>query len=405
LCRELRGLKPTKANNKSRLTKTSLAADNMSEKKSKNLFKLKKDKDKDGKKGKMMTATNNDNFILCSRFLSDSPANMGMAVNGKPDIVHAFDGAGARSMKKSLSYSELSGDSQNFPNFKYHLNRRDKFNHQSALNLANDPEKRIEKTQPIIADPPGKHKVIIYFGDSIPNKGNSKQQKDAQGEGPKTISHAQRLFEEMRLERNNSILQKERQLQNLSNEKYVKNFTDEISDKTADDDTTDNFMLQLKSVLEQKQRGVKEESTGPPSFEDEMDKLPKLRKPPPIPAPVPPEVVAVVQPDDNEPSTSQQALPSYIESIVNGVINIKIEDNYQVASKLVAQLFDNSQATTATMASSHTSMSNKSDTNNFYCNSDDEGDVGSFDWGFVQDWRTRYCRMSKFTIITFIAFF
>jgi ankyrin repeat and BTB/POZ domain-containing protein 2 len=455
LCRELRGFKPNKPNNsnhknnKNQLTKpynnysaavASVTNNNNnnimngSEKKSKNPFKLKRDKDT--KKANKIPA-NNDNFILCPRFLSDSSSNMGIVVNSKPEIIHAFgnnnSGGGGvnhqqqqqqRNMKKSLSYNELNqnSDSLSFPNFKYHLNRRDgKFNHQSALNLAHVKDGQDEKSPPSSkaeSDPPGKHKVIIYFGDSIPNKVNKpsptkindgvKYEDSGGDDQPKEqldFYHAQRLFEEMRLQRKNSMLQKERQLLNLSNEKYVKNFTDEINDKaTIEEGNSENFMLQLKSVLEQKQRVVKENNADDDPIEEKLiTKSPKLRKPPPVPQPA---TVTNVKVYDDTATTydgnGDQELPPYIESIINGVINIKIEDNYQAATKLVEQLFDNSQATTATVASStDTSNSNKScNNNNFYYNSDDD-DEDNFDWSFVQDWRTRYCIINRFFVFFF----
>lgn len=61
-------------------------------------------------------------------------------------------------------------------------------------------------------------------------------------------------------------------------------------------------------------------------------------------------------------------LPPFIDSVVDGVINIKIEGNFQKANELVRKL----------------SMKG---------NRDDQKpkDYDSFDWGFVQEWRNNRC--------------
>lgn len=83
--------------------------------------------------------------------------------------------------------------------------------------------------------------------------------------------------------------------------------------------------------------------------------------------------------NSSEAALKNDELPPYIESVENGVINIKIEGNYQKASALVEKVSKPTQAL----------VGKPKDV------SDDEGsedgDVTSepCDWSFVQEWRAR----------------
>lgn len=80
------------------------------------------------------------------------------------------------------------------------------------------------------------------------------------------------------------------------------------------------------------------------------------------------------------PMNNSDELPPYIESVQNGVINIKIEGNYQCASALVDKISKPTQAVVGKPKD--------------ICDDDeasDDGDATSeaCDWSFVQEWRAR----------------
>ncbi|XP_012159934.1 ankyrin repeat and BTB/POZ domain-containing protein 2 isoform X1 [Ceratitis capitata] len=75
------------------------------------------------------------------------------------------------------------------------------------------------------------------------------------------------------------------------------------------------------------------------------------------------------------PPIGDEDLPSYIESIQNGVINIKIEGNYQRASALVETVAKPTRATVQLLGDAEESVSQQS--------------CDSCDWSFVQEWRAR----------------
>lgn len=69
-----------------------------------------------------------------------------------------------------------------------------------------------------------------------------------------------------------------------------------------------------------------------------------------------------------EYAVESQELPSFVESVANGVINIKIEGSFQSAIGIVD------------------SVVNGHDENEI---STQQHSENSFDWSFVQDWRSR----------------
>lgn len=92
------------------------------------------------------------------------------------------------------------------------------------------------------------------------------------------------------------------------------------------------------------------------------------------------------------PPIGDEDLPSYIESIQNGVINIKIEGNYQRASALVETVAKPTRATVQLLGDAEESVSQQS--------------CDSCDWSFVQEWRARYgLNCIKFLKCSFIILF
>ncbi|XP_059218755.1 ankyrin repeat and BTB/POZ domain-containing protein 2 isoform X4 [Stomoxys calcitrans] len=93
----------------------------------------------------------------------------------------------------------------------------------------------------------------------------------------------------------------------------------------------------------------------------------------------------VAQTPQNEITSMDDELPPYIESVQNGVINIKIEGNYLQATALVDRVSKPSQAVVG-------KPKDKDDNtgDGLRANSDiDEEAVGVGDWSFVQGWRAR----------------
>ncbi|KAL9704169.1 hypothetical protein quinque_007687 [Culex quinquefasciatus] len=141
------------------------------------------------------------------------------------------------------------------------------------------------------------------------------------------------------------------------------------------------FMQQLKSVLQEKNKsGTTADPMGPGCSATVV--ITQKKAPPPQPPEAKPEsskqnhTQVVEDPsimDKTVAATEEPAdrmLPSYVESVVNGVINIKIEESFKVATDIVQAVFQN-------------------DTNEdgYGCADEDVGDP--FDWSFVQNWRAR----------------
>lgn len=126
--------------------------------------------------------------------------------------------------------------------------------------------------------------------------------------------------------------------------------------------------------------------------EQVMDKTlkPPTPPPPPPPLPLPPpqcnnqqlqnEVIDMLAPKNDE-------LPPYIESIQNGVINIRIEGNYQCATALVDKVSKPTQA----LVGKPKDISDNDDVDADEDKDSDNGEAISenCDWSFVQQWRAR----------------
>lgn len=90
---------------------------------------------------------------------------------------------------------------------------------------------------------------------------------------------------------------------------------------------------------------------------------------------------------DSETLKNDDELPPYIESVENGVINIKIEGNYQTASELVEKVSKPTQA----LVGRPKDLSDDEEVEEEGEEASDDGEVTSepCDWSFVQEWRAR----------------
>lgn len=201
------------------------------------------------------------------------------------------------------------------------------------------------------------HKVIIYFGDSISNKRSVPVQHHRASADDVTSSKL-------------SVLDA------VSNVRVTVNPKKSSQPNTAIKEVPpmpkSDFIRQLKTVLDEKNRN----STATVAVAVSKIVVPTPPQPPPpiLPkdeklksAPSKPlrcdKGVGTPQMDD------KNSLPEFVDSIIDGVINIKIEDNFERASDLVRAI----------------SAVDKTVEEEFYVSNNE-----SFDWSFVQDWRSRY---------------
>lgn len=223
-------------------------------------------------------------------------------------------------MRKSQSHSEI-----NFFKGDFSENRKMKiFN----------PNQRLMKSTTNLLDsnsdlPKAQHKVVIYFGDSLSKNRIVNKEGTSIKNKERDIHHANLLLEE----------------------------TAEMHENRNKNGST-NLMEQLKKKI------------GNPE-------LKPIRK---APAPVlPKENLKVDNSNKNfvnkvvvdkvvVDKKVETVLPNFIESVVNGVINIKIEENFEEASRIVKEVADE-----------------PIELPNF----DDSYTGEAFDWSFVQEWRSR----------------
>lgn len=221
-------------------------------------------------------------------------------------------------MRKSQSHSEI-----NFFKGDFSENRKMKiFN----------PNQRLMKSTTNLLDsnsdlPKAQHKVVIYFGDSLSKNRIVNKEGTSIKNKERDIHHANLLLEE----------------------------TAEMHENRNKNGST-NLMEQLKKKI------------GNPE-------LKPIRK---APAPVLPKENLKVENSnknfvnkvvvDKVDKKVETVLPNFIESVVNGVINIKIEENFEEASRIVKEVADE-----------------PIELPNF----DDSYTGEAFDWSFVQEWRSR----------------
>lgn len=283
------------------------------------------------------------------------------------------------------------------------------------------------------------HKTVIYFGDSISSKKQHiqlQQQMKAQqiaanwplhggggggggdsggsgsnggardiglNDAPSDLKHAQRLCDEMVFKRQQQP--DNRHLNGKANEVHSKCATDEmvtiVNDVKVIGGSSSsgsggssvsvngsgheniNMVKHLKSVIEEKCQSKRSDKPGSMNAEsinikssDGSDQHP----------------IGIICIDGNTATDNVNAtkveigkrkLPSFVESVVNGVINIKIDDSYDAATKLVRSL----ECADTDDTDSFDAMD---DGNDLFLDVGGEVNNMYLDWSFVQDWRSRY---------------
>lgn len=246
------------------------------------------------------------------------------------------------------------------------------------------------------------HKTVIYFGDSIASrKHNASHDQQRAKQSPPPISrnlsnksedfqHARRLCEEMVLKRQYSIRHPKSKISPFANKKDEKCALTKEPPVSKSKSNLSTFksdqslvMKELKSVVEVKLK----------------NQIPHPPKPPPPPfiseKPVVPQKkivltsnrsvnsieCAVVQSDKQnviKQKGDDKFLPSFVESVVNGVINIKIDGSFVAASKLAESFGRDGNDNVSEFADNGSDifLDVGGEVNNIY-----------FDWSFVQDWR------------------
>lgn len=243
------------------------------------------------------------------------------------------------------------------------------------------------------------HKTVIYFGDSISSKkqhNQLQQQMKAQQmsanrgangaeatDGSSDLRHAQRLCDEMVFKRP----QLNRTQISKCNEMHSKCATDEmvtiVNDVKVIKNESMNLVKHLKTVLEEKCQQKNDKS-------EKIEKTEKIEKPSLIESKKNEcgnVAIESTQTNSNEPKPNRIAengkkLPPFIESIVNGVINIKIDDSFDAATKLVRSIENADNEDTE-------SFDAMDDGNEMFLDVGGEVNNMYLDWSFVQDWRSR----------------
>lgn len=220
-------------------------------------------------------------------------------------------------MRKSQSHSEINFFNDFGENRKMKIFNPDQRLMKSTTNLL---DSNTDSTRP-------QHKVVIYFGDSLSKNRIVNKEGNSNNNKERDKQHAKLLLEE----------------------------TSEMHENRNKNGST-NLMEQLKKKIENPE-------------------LKPVRK---APAPVLPKENLKVDSSVNSNKNIVNkvvvdkkvdvVLPNFIESVVNGVINIKIEENFEEASRIVKEVADE-----------------PIELPNF----DDSFTGEAFDWSFVQEWRSR----------------
>lgn len=199
--------------------------------------------------------------------------------------------------------------------------------------------------------PNGNHKTVIYFGDSISSKKQISwpvqhhRNSSAAGARNKIVSdvqHAKRLCDEMVFKRQQSI-----RLPPMP----------------------PPMKIELRSLkVAAAATSMDRASTG--SATANINDKRKLEK------------VAESTSATDESASKPTNLPNFVESITNGVINIKIEGSYDVAAKLV-QTVENDNEEGSGGGSDELTLNE--------CVRRTSGEINAtyYDWSFVQNWRSR----------------
>lgn len=257
----------------------------------------------------------NDNFILRRR-LSD--------IDDKAPV-RIVDSVNKKTLTKSKSYNELwkRFDPRNVSKKKV----------KDVKNGGKGSSKKVDG-----------HKVIIYFGDSIPHKRQPLTPYKTDGED---FEHARRLCEEID---DKKIGKKSTKVMITKDENLTKKKSDDPPPKSKSEV---DVMMQLKTVLNEKNRPTNNVESTAPIIKTVVE--------------LPPEPIKHHDKGVETRNGDDLSLPSFIESVVNGVVNVKVENNFEHASKLV------------------NSISKAS----IVIGGDGKEIEDYFDWSFVQEWRTR----------------
>lgn len=232
------------------------------------------------------------------------------------------------------------------------------------------------------------HKTVIYFGDSISSRRHHGLQQRSQQSMSSAISrnlsnksedfqHARRLCEEMVLKRHYSIRHpKTKPNANREDKIYAKDLSTETS-KARFKSEQSLVMKELKSVVEVKLKNQIHNGPQQPVALVAGKPIVPVKN---IGIPHRPAPTVNIRNDRKGVSVNgdESHLPSFVESVVNGVINIKIDGSFDAATKLVESFgrtgSDNIEFSDNT---SDIFLDVGGEVNNVY-----------FDWSFVQDWRS-----------------
>lgn len=266
--------------------------------------------------------------------------------------------------------------------------RSQEANAHSKLNGNHAPDttsatKKHKSSDKLHADITENHKTVIYFGDSLSNRRQQLNKSHRpNGASPTNdgdqfdVKHANRLCDEMIF-----------QHQKPSNR----------DDLTRSSRRSERSTLLLSASMSSNGRRPPKEIDFPHVSSSAVGgKGGKGRNREPLPTPTvpptpPPPPLNLAPSRNGEPSIqrtsdesnsselrSDEKLPSFIESIVDGVISIKIDSSYDVASKLLHSI-----------ENGKTYDKIENNFNDMFSDVDAESNNAYLDWSFVQDWRTR----------------
>lgn len=328
----------------------------------------------------------------------------------------------ANRIKKSQSYQEISKKLE----ANYKSNYRKNFEeYKKMYSTSNLLEEEIPSRQAALmkgacsSSKLTDHRTVIYFGDSF-RKSTDEPLKEIPKE--QDLYHARRLCEELQFNRQNSV----RRSKNFSAlrrkaEAFAQSRVDQPPGVSIPSNNVEvvqmpqkqeaveqksrkpEFVKQLKCVIKGKTKGnevinnensVQKTSALPaqkPKVPSKQGVAEKINFPEPIFKRKAPDIpIGAIQERD-------KSLPSYIESVVNGVINIRIEENFATASKIVKQIHEPSKKRVKGKVKNEVTVEGNGQMEFFdedepdcYEEIDEECDEGdNFDWSFVQEWRTR----------------
>lgn len=223
------------------------------------------------------------------------------------------------------------------------------------------------------------HKTVIYFGDSLSNRRQANKLHRPNSVSPMNgrfdLKHANRLCDEMIYQHQKPPNRDDSIRMSRRSEKSTLLLGASVASNSGSRPTNHIDFVHMPSSAAVNSNS---KSNGGP-----LQPHPPLPPLPPLPPPQLPLAYSdggelsdtVHSPDDLR---SDEKLPSFIESIVNGVISIKIDSSYDVASKLLHSIEN---------GKSYDKIENNY--NDMFSDVDGESNNAYLDWSFVQDWRTR----------------